>query len=233
MIPAIAIDDEPVALDIIRMHAAQVPFVDLKETFTSARAALRYLATEQIELIFLDITMPDIGGLEFATMISPDIQIIFTTAHSDYAVAGFDLAITDFLLKPINLDRFLKSCNQAAGKARTRAQPDNRSESKSLFVKDGYNWVKINLDHLLYIKAEDNYLSLVEQDRQILTRMTVQEFMKLSYRNFIRVHKSYIVNATRIQKVERHQVLIDGINIPISKTFSEDLRRHLFSYSLI
>ena len=102
MIKAIAIDDEPVALDIIRIHAEKVPFVELTQTFTSARAALDYLSKDDtIDLIFLDINMPDMGGLEFAGLADPRVQIIFTTAHPQHAVSGYEMAITDFLLKPI------------------------------------------------------------------------------------------------------------------------------------
>jgi DNA-binding LytR/AlgR family response regulator len=227
MISAIAIDDEPVALDIIRMHAAKVPFIELKQTFTSARAALNYLAAESVELIFLDINMPDIGGLEFAALVSPQTQLIFTTAHTDYAVAGFDLAITDFLLKPFNYNRFLKACSQAQNRGKNR-QEDTAQNSDSLFVKDGYNWVRIELKGLLYIKSEDNYAGLVEEHRCTLVRMTLQELLsKLSGKNFLRVHKSYVVNTDHIQKLEKNKLLINGIKIPVSRFFMDELKRYL------
>ncbi|MGB4400405.1 MAG: LytTR family DNA-binding domain-containing protein [Daejeonella sp.] len=227
MISAIAIDDEPVALDIIRMHAAKVSFIKLKQTFTSARAALNYLAVEAVELIFLDINMPDIGGLEFATLVSPQTQLIFTTAHTDYAVTGFDLTITDFLLKPFNYNRFLKACIQAQNRGERR-QEDPAQNSDSLFVKDGYNWVRIELKGLLFIKSEDNYTGFVEEHRRTFVRMTLQELLnKLSGKNFLRVHKSYVVNKDHIQKFEKNQLLINGIKIPVSRFFMDDLKRYL------
>ena len=227
MISAIAIDDEPVALDILRIHAAKVQFIELKHTFTSARAALNYLAAQPVELIFLDINMPEISGLEFAALINPGIQIIFTTAHTVYAVAGFDLAITDFLLKPINYARFVKACTQAQNREKAQQAISNAGKD-NLFVKEGYNLVSIDLQKLLYIKAENNYISLIEEHRQTMVRMTLQEILNnLSGKSFLRVHKSYVVNADRIQKLESRQILINGIKIPVSKSFMNGVKTYL------
>jgi len=226
MIRAIAIDDEPVALDIIRMHAARVPFINLQQTFLSAAQALEFLKTATVELIFLDINMPGINGLEFAVLIDPAIQIIFTTAHTNYAIAGFDMAITDFLLKPINYPRFLQACTQAQNSVRTTHLPDAVKEV--LFVKDGYNWVKVELNELIYIKAEDNYISLITSTRSILTRMTLQEVLKkLPAGRYLKVHKSYIVNISRIEQLENHQLMAGGIKIPISKPFLDAVKQKL------
>ena len=223
MIKAIAVDDEPVALNIIRIHAAKVDFIDLKETFRSARQALDFLAKESIEVVFLDINMPDMSGLEFASLIPLGVQIIFTTAYANYAVAGFDMAITDFLLKPINYQRFLQACTLA--QSRTNAQ--TQLDKNSFFVKDGYKWVKIDLPKLLYIKAEDNYLSLAELDKQTLVRMTMQEIMNKLPGNFLRVHKSYIVNTILIDNLESYKLSISGATIPVAKPFMEDLKKAL------
>ena len=223
MINAIAIDDEPIALDIINRHAEKVAFIDLKHTFTSASAALAYVASEPVHLVFLHINMPDISGLELAGLLGPDVHIIFTTAHIEYAVKGFDLAITDFLLKPINYSRFLQACVLAQKRIGvTGNQP--QKEADALFVKDGYNWVKINFNDLLYIKAEDNYSSLFEKAKRIMTRMTLQELLQKLPENFVRVHKSYVVNIAAIEKLESYQLTINGIKIPVSKPFRETLK---------
>lgn len=223
MIKAIAVDDEPVALDIIRMHSAKVDFVDLKETFSSAREALEFFAKESIELVFLDINMPDISGLEFAALIPPGVQIIFTTAHANYAIAGFDMAITDFLLKPVNHQRFLQACVLAQSRMNLQSQEDR----KSFFVKDGYKWVKVDFTNLLYIKAEDNYLSLAEAGKQTLVRMTLQEISLKLPGNFLKVHKSYIVNVLAINGLEGYQLNIHGEKIPVAKPFMEELKKVL------
>ncbi|RFZ82346.1 DNA-binding response regulator [Mucilaginibacter terrenus] len=225
MIDAIAIDDEPVALDIIRMHTEKIPFVNLQNTFGSATAALTFLQENTgVSLIFLDINMPGMSGLEFAALAPAGVQIIFTTAHADYAVAGFDMAITDFLLKPINYNRFLQACTLALNRAENKVKPDNNI----LFVKDGYKFVKIDLAKLLYVKAHDNYLNLVEPDKQTLVRMTLQELSRKLPSSFAKVHKSYVVNTVLIDHLESHQLTIAGIKIPIAKTFLEDLKKKLF-----
>lgn len=223
MINAIAIDDEPIALDIIRTHASKVAFISLKQTFTSASEALAYIQAEPVQLVFLDINMPDISGLELAGLLGPQVHIIFTTAHMEYAVKGFDLAITDFLLKPINYSRFLQACVLAQKRIGTEAGRPGKP-TDGLFVKDGYNWVKINFNDLLYIKAEDNYSSLFEKDKRTLTRMTLQELLQKLPEVFVRVHKSYLVNTGAIEKMESHQLTIGGNKIPVSKSYREELK---------
>ena len=230
MIKAIAIDDEPVALNIIEMHVQKVPFVSLENLFGSARAALDYLAKETVDLIFLDINMPDMGGLEFAALVDPAIQIVFTTAHSQHAVKGYDIDIADFLLKPISYPRFLQACEKVQKIIEKNEGTNAVPEKKSLFVKDGYNWVRIYIKDLLYVKAEDNYVNLVEAQRQTLVRMTVQEFLsKVPPDSFIRCHKSYAVNVTRIERLQSNCLLIGSEVIPISKTFAGEIRKLLTS----
>jgi DNA-binding LytR/AlgR family response regulator len=230
MIRAIAIDDEPVALNIIEMHAQKVPFINLESTYASARAALDYLAKGSVDVIFLDINMPDMGGIEFATLVDPAIQIVFTTAHSQHAVKGYDIDIADFLLKPIPYPRFLQACEKVQKiidkNDGTNAVPDKQS----LFVKDGYNWVRIYIKDLLYVKTEDNYVNFVEAHRQTLVRMTMQEFLnKVPADTFIRIHKSYAVNVLHVEALQNNCLSIGGEMIPISKTFAGEIRKLLTS----
>jgi len=228
MIKAIAIDDEPVALSIIEMHAQRVSFIKLQAIFSSARAALDYLATESISLIFLDINMPDMGGLEFAALLDPAIQIVFTTAHSQHAVKGFDIDIADFLLKPISYARFLQACERVQKNIGQNGVKQTSPQTESLFVKDGYNWVRIFIGNLLYVKAEDNYVNMVEANRQTLVRMTVQDFLnKVPEGSFIRVHKSYAVNLGHVEKLQSNTLVIGEAVIPVSKTFAVDVAKHL------
>jgi two-component system, LytTR family, response regulator len=230
MIKAIAIDDEPVALNIIEMHAQKVPFINLEGIFSSARAALDCLSKETVDLIFLDINMPDMGGLEFAALVDPAIQIVFTTAHSQHAVKGYDIDIADFLLKPIPYPRFLQACEKVQKIIDKNEGTNAVAETESLFVKDGYSWVRIYIKDLLYVKAEDNYVNLIEAQRQTLVRMTVQEFLsKVPADSFIRSHKSYAVNVSHIERLQSNCLLIGGEMIPISKTFVSEIRKLLTS----
>jgi DNA-binding LytR/AlgR family response regulator len=215
----IAIDDEPIALEVIKSHASKVPFLDLKQTFVNAIEALTYLKTESIDLIFLDINMPDLTGLDFAQVVGNKSLVIFTTAYPEYALQGFELSALDYLLKPIAFGRFM----QAANKAYERLSGDSK-KSPYVFVKDGYDWVRINLDELQYVESEGNYLTFQETGKKALTRMTISEAVDmLPNEQFMRVHKSYIVSLNRIEKIERHQLTIGKVQVPLSGSYRDEL----------
>ncbi|MDB5155348.1 MAG: DNA-binding response regulator [Mucilaginibacter sp.] len=223
MINVIAVDDEPIALDILRDHAQKIPFIDLKATFLSATDALSYAMREPVDLILTDINMPDLSGLEFANLIRHQAQVIFTTAYAEHALKGFDLGVTDYLLKPITFNRFLQACHLAQSRLKVSAEkPVNNT--KELFVKDGYQWVRINIDDLLYIKAQDNYASFHETNKQTLVRIKFSEVLsRLPAEQFMRVDKSYIVAFSKIDKIENHQITIAGNKIPVSRSYRESL----------
>src|SRR5215213_1265485 len=147
---AIAIDDEPIALDIIKAHAAKVPFLDLKAVFTDAFKALEYLQKENIDLIFLDIKMPDISGIEFFNSLSKKPLLIFTTAYTEHAVTSFEMDALDYLLKPFSLSRFIKACNKAFELYNFRTASQTADH---LFIKTGYEQVKVLYDDILYLEA--------------------------------------------------------------------------------
>lgn len=227
MIKVIAVDDEPVAHDIIRAHAEKIPFISLDATFLSARDALLYTKNERVDLVFLDIAMPDLSGMEFAAMLNIDVQVIFTTAYPEYALKGFELAATDYLLKPINFTRFLKACKLAKTRIQT-PEGKKREEEQVLFVKDGYDWVQIKFCNLVYAKAEDNYMDLYETDKHTLTRITLTELQtKLPANQFLRVHKSFIISRQKIERIEKHQVIVAGNKIPLSKLYRDQLLKNL------
>jgi len=146
MLTAIAIDDEPMALEVVKAHAAKVPFLELKNSFTDAIVALEYLKENPVNLIFLDIKMPDISGMELATLIPKETMVIFTTAYSEHAVKSFELDAIDYLLKPFNLSRFLKACQ----KAQEWMELKSGQSSGSIFIKTGYEQVKVNFEDLLF-----------------------------------------------------------------------------------
>src|SRR5258708_16737058 len=171
MIRAIAIDDEPIALDVLRSHAGKIPFLNLQATFVNTTNALDFLCKNDVDMVFLDIRMPDISGLDFAATVPKSVRIVFTTAYHEYAVNGFDIAATDYLLKPISLSRLLQACTLV--RERMGAGIGQDRTNQNLFVKDGYNLVKIDLDKITYIEAEDNYLSIYEGEKRTLTRMTL------------------------------------------------------------
>ena len=220
MIRAIAIDDEPMALEVIKAHAAKVSFLELKATFESATEALPYLQQNPVDLVFLDINMPDITGLDFSKLLPASAAFVFTTAYANYAVDAFQLNALDYLLKPIDLHRFVQACQKAH-----QAVKKEEAVSEYLFVKDGYDWVRVTLADLLYVESDGNYLTFQERNRKTLTRMTLTEAQgMLPSRFFHKIHKSYLVNLYHVQKVERHQVHVPShAPIPLAGTYREGL----------
>ncbi|MCC9138019.1 LytR/AlgR family response regulator transcription factor [Pontibacter silvestris] len=228
MLHCIAIDDEPIALNIIRAHAEKVTFLKLEAVFASATEALVYVQQQKVDLVFLDINMPDLSGIEFAKITGANSKIIFTTAYPEYAVQGFELAATDYLLKPISFARFLLASTRVQEQLNLTTAGSQPALDNFLYLKDGYNMVRINLDELLYIKADDNYLTFYEPQRRIVTRMRLSEAIKkLSRKPFLRVHKSYIVSLSKIEKIERHQLVIAAMPIPVSGNYRQELWQRL------
>jgi DNA-binding LytR/AlgR family response regulator len=198
LITAIAIDDEPIALDVIRSHAAKVPFVDLKAEFTDAFKAMDYLQREPVDLLFLDIKMPDISGIDLLTCLNKKPLVIFTTAYTEHAVTSFELDAVDYLLKPFALTRFIKACNKAYELYSFR----NTAEVKDyIFLKTGYEQVRVNFDDIYHLEATGNYVNFILKDSKVLTRMTITEVEALlPAEKFIRIHRSFIVAVNKNYK---------------------------------
>ncbi len=224
MLKAIAIDDEPMALEVIKAHANKVTFIQLKDTFVSAMEALEYIKTNPVDLVFLDINMPDITGLDFSQLLPKSCGIIFTTAYSQYAADAFNLNAIDYLVKPFDFVRFMKACQKAMDTLNKE-----ESETPYLFVKDSYDLVRIVLADLLYVQSEGNYLTFKEKDKKTVTRMTMTEALELlPSKNFMRVNKSYVVNLNHIQKIERHQVSVaEKEFVPIAANYHSELMEAL------
>ena len=222
---AIAIDDEPMALEVVRAHAAKVPFLELLGCFTDAFKAREFLQNESVDLLFLDIKMPDISGLEFVTSLPKKPMVIFTTAYSEHAVTSFELDAVDYLLKPFSLPRFVKACNKAQELLQLRGTTPVAPVKDYLFLKTGYEQVKVHYDEILYLEAAGNYVTFVLKDKKLLSRMTIQELTgQLPADSFVRVHRSYIVAKKQIDKIERHQVCIHGNEVPVGASYLQQLQ---------
>jgi len=218
---AIAIDDEPIALEIVRSHASKVPFLDLKAEFTDAFKALEYLQKESIDLIFLDIKMPDISGIDFFNSLSKKPLLIFTTAYTEHAVTSFEMDAVDYLLKPFSLARFIKGCNKAFELYNFR----NATETQAhIYIKTGYEQLKVLFDEILYLEATGNYVTFALADKKILSRSTFIEAINLLPPDkFVRIHRSFVVAIYKIDKAERHQVTINQKTIPLSEAYRQNL----------
>ncbi|WP_428330575.1 LytR/AlgR family response regulator transcription factor [Mucilaginibacter sp.] len=221
MIRAIAIDDEPFALEVIRSHADKVPFIELTECFTDAFKAIEYIAKGSVDLLFLDITMPDLSGLELMESLQQKPMVIFTTAYSEHAVQSYELNAVDYLLKPFAFTRFLKACNKANEQLQAK-QSYKPAASDSIFIKSGYEQLKISYNDILYLESGGNYMSFILADgRTILSRLTMADTLALLPANqFLKVHRSYIVNKLKVDRAERHQLHIGVQIVPVGGAFN-------------
>src|SRR5580765_21127 len=206
MLAAIAIDDEPIALDVVKALAKKIPFLSMKGFFTNAFEAAGFLRKEKTDLLFLDIKMPDISGIDFLKSISNPPMVIFTTAYSEHAVQSFELDAIDYLLKPFSQSRFLKACNKAYEQYELRKNSGNNAlPPASIFIKSGYEQLRIELDNILYVQSTGNYMQFVLADRKIVSRLTMSEVEALLPASaFIRVHRSYIAGKKHVHRVEKN-----------------------------
>jgi len=228
MILCIAVDDEPKALDVLSIHAAKAPEIDLVRTFTNPKDALAFLKDNFVDLIFLDINMPGISGLQFVEKLQSKPYIIFTTAYSEYAIDSYNFEAVDYLLKPIEFDRFYKAINKVKKQIQLNSLQQDSLLSKFIFVKDGYKQIKICIEDILYIQSEGNYLNIVSNNEKVLVRMTFQSLMeKLPANLFFRVHLSYVVNFSHIQKIEDNHIFIQDTKIPMGIKYREKLLNFL------
>jgi DNA-binding LytR/AlgR family response regulator len=224
MIISIAVDDEPRALEVISIHASKVPDLALIRTFTHPENALAFLKDEFVDLIFLDINMPGISGLQFLQRLQTKPYIVFTTAYSAYAIDSYDFEAVDYLLKPIEFDRFYKSVNKVKKLMQLNSLQQDNLLSKYFFVKDGYKQMKVCTDEILYIQSEGNYLNIVTKNEKVVARMTFQQLLeKLPPHQFYRVHNSYVINFNHIRKIEDNQIFILDEKIPIGIRYKENL----------
>ncbi|MFD2935042.1 LytR/AlgR family response regulator transcription factor [Spirosoma flavum] len=243
MIRAIALDDEPPALRVLTHFCQQVDFVDLQKTFTRTDEALRHLEQFPTDLLFLDINMPSMSGIDFYKAIGSatdnlaerpqPVMVIFTTAYAEYAVEGFNLNAVDYLLKPFTYERFLQSVNKAADFYRWQQRTDKVNEAY-LYVRADYSLHKIALANILFIEGLDDYLKIHLQPekgdgnrtgglRPIVARITMKAMLeRLPSTDFIRVHRSHIVPLHRIEAVRNKTIFIGGREIPIGASYEAD-----------
>jgi len=227
MISCIAIDDEPKALEVIARYCKKTSLVSLKATFREPVKAIEFLQREKVDLIFLDINMPDISGIQLLQTLSPRPLVIFTTAYSHYAVESYDLNALDYLLKPITFERFLAAVNKVA--SALGAKPTAVSEDESTaFIKSGPQTYQVKVADILYLEKDGNYITIHLKDRNILIRENMSDIYDLvPATEFVRVHKSFVVAIKHIAMIEVHQLIINGEKIPIGSTYREFLRGRL------
>lgn len=220
---AIIIDDEEPAIKILTSFAKKIPFLKIELATTDAFEALDFLNNSSIDLIFLDIEMPDITGINFVKSLNEKPQIIFTTAYEEYALKGYDLDITDYLLKPIRFERFLKAVNKANKLSRSSKVDESQN---FISVKSEYKTYKILFEDILYVEGLKDYVKIHTTNKTILTRLNVKGIeSKLPADKFIRIHRSFIVSLSKIESYQKAQITIEKKTLPIGKTYLQDFER--------
>jgi DNA-binding LytR/AlgR family response regulator len=231
MLNCIAVDDEKLVLDLLVDNIRRVPFLHLVSRCKNAMEAAEALQNETVDLIFLDIQMPGLNGLQFLESLPKPPMVIFITAYKEYAFEGFNLQAVDYLLKPVSFERFLKACNKAHDLFNMRSksfQKDPLPDYFFVFVE--YNQVKILIPDILYIEGMKDYVKifLINNAKPIMTRMSLKSLEeKLTGHQFVRTHKSYILSSKRITAIKRDLVCIGAIELPLSESYKADLEKLL------
>ena len=228
----LVIDDEPLALRLVCDYISKTPFLELAGAFTNPLDALDFLSTNAVDLIFVDIQMPDLTGIEFTRSLGNAPKIIFTTAYEKYAVESYKLNAIDYLLKPFSYEEFLK----AAQKARKQSDLENNTlhsleaNSQFLFLKSEYKIRRINFNDILYIESSKDYIKVFisGEDKPVLSLNSIKSLeQKLPESRFMRVHRSFIVNLDRIDTIERNRIIFGKTYIPVSDQYKENFQEFL------
>ena len=228
----IVVDDEPLALNLLRDFINKVPFLNLIKLCKDAYDAIEVMQSSKVDLMFLDINMPEITGLELIKNIEYKPLVIFTTAYSQHAVQGFELNAIDYLVKPFLFERFFKAVNKAFDMYNLK-QESIRQKSKSdnddfIFVKADYSSVKVYIRDILYIEGLKDYVKIYTNEKKILTLTTMKKIKeKLPNENFIRIHRSYIIAIDKIDSIQRNRIIIGDKWIPIGNSYKEEFFKRI------
>ena len=232
-IRCIAIDDEPLAVKKIAGYIQKVPFLELVAECRNAAEAMNIMDSADVQLLFIDINMPEINGMEFVKSLTKKPFVVFTTAYSEYAVEGFQVDAVDYLLKPITFSNFLKAANKV--KNLLELTVNNQKESirttaNHLFVKSDYKLIRIGLDEVRYIESQHEYIKIhLVNSNPVLTQLSLKSIEELLPSDrFMRVHRSYIINLSKVSVIERNRIVFDGkVYIPVSVQYKEKFQEYI------
>lgn len=234
------VDDEPLALELLASYVEKTPFLQLKGKYSSAVMAMKEMADNPTDLLFLDIQMPELNGLEYSKLVNPETRIIFTTAFEQYAIDGYKVNALDYLLKPISYNDFLTAVHKAVKwfelkrDATASSQPSGKTMD-FIYVKSEYKLVRIALNDILYIEGLKDYIKIYTETspRPVLSLMSMKSMEEnLPSDRFMRVHRSYIVQKNKIEVVERGRIVFGKNFIPISDNYKQDVQNYLNTHTL-
>ncbi len=231
MIKCIAIDDEPLALKQISNYVDKTPFLELLQGFESPLEAISYVQENEVDLLFVDINMPDLNGMDFVKSLNNAPKIIFTTAYSEYALEGFRVDALDYLLKPIDYPTFLTAATKAQEwfKLQRNLKEELKGNDDFLFIKSEYKILRIKIEDIKYIEGMREYIRIhLTNEKPIMTLLSMKAMEKqLKNNSFMRVHRSYIVNLNKISTIERNRIVFDKVYIPVSEQYKEAFHQYI------
>ncbi|MBE7176487.1 MAG: response regulator transcription factor [Mucilaginibacter polytrichastri] len=228
------VDDEKLALELMADNIARINFLEVSATCRNAVDALTVLHQQPIDLVFLDIQMPGISGLQFLQSLPNPPLTILVTAYEQHALEGFDLNVVDYLLKPVSFERFLKAAGKAVELFRLRAQSRQSEQNGQIFVNAGYSLVNVNVEDILFIEGLKDYVKIhLKNAKPVVTRASLHSLVeKLPAGKFMRVHRSYIVAMKHIGSVQKQRFVIDGQEIPIGELYREPVQAYIDGHNL-
>ncbi|HUC82246.1 MAG TPA: LytTR family DNA-binding domain-containing protein [Flavisolibacter sp.] len=215
------VDDEPLAINLLKGYLSKVPGLVLVKATTDVFDALKTAQNEDIDLVFLDIQMPELTGIQFMKILAGKCKVILTTAYQDYALQGYEFDVVDYLLKPFSLERFMIAVNKAKSRMEPNAVQATATPNDFIFVKSEYRMVRIELKEVLYLESLRDYVAIHTATGKILTLQSLRSFEEQLGSAFLRVHKSYIVAIDKIKAIERRRLLIGNAYIPIGETYQD------------
>ena len=230
------VDDEPLARDLIASYIEKTPFMELAGSFGSAQEAVRTVIEDNIDVIYLDINMPQLNGMEFARIVPPTCRIVFTTAYDKYALEGFKVNALDFLLKPVSYEEFVDSAKRALAWCDLRRRAEAADTSREyIMVKSEYRMVQIPVRDIMFIEGVKDYVKIyIEgEEKAIMTLMNMKTLERtLPASRFLRVHRSYIINSTKIRVIERNRILFGRHAIPVSDSYKQQFADYVAAHML-
>ena len=228
------IDDEPLAAGLLKSYALKTPFLNLIGTYGSALEAMKELRDNPAQLLFLDIQMPELSGIEFAKILPAETKIIFTTAFQQYAIEGYKVSALDYLMKPVSYDDFLKACNKALDWFSTTQRQQATLNDRFMFIKSDYKLIRVSLDDILYIEGLKDYVRFyLEDGTKIMSLMNMKKLEEYLPRpEFLRTHRSYIVHMPKTHQVDRLRIVFGDTLIPISDSYKEDVQQYFDQHTL-
>lgn len=226
----IVVDDEPLAQEVLERYLQNIREIELVTTCSNALEAFEVLNNESIDLMFLDISMPVISGLDFLRSLHKAPAVIITTAHPDYALQGYDLDVVDYLVKPVSMERFMKAINKAIERVRLPVPQARNSTPDYMFVKSDQKLIRINFSDIQYIEGMKDYVKIFTTEKMIVTLHTMKFFeANLPSNQFIRIHKSYIANASSIKSIAGNELELHQSRLPIGSSYKENLMKMIHS----